>query len=63
MRLAQDRKSLKLRQRPANPVLFFLGRCYPEAPFDCDRVPDDLARQTVQFFRVLGIAFLAASRG
>jgi hypothetical protein len=35
----------------------------PEAPFDCYRVPDDLSRQTVQFFRVLEMAFLAASRG
>jgi hypothetical protein len=39
-----------------------LGRCYP-ASFDCYRVLDDLARHTVQLFRVLGVAFLAASRG
>ena len=39
-----------------------LHRCYPEAPFDCYRVPDDVAHQTVQFFCVLGMAFLVASR-
>jgi hypothetical protein len=39
-----------------------LGRRYP-APFDCYRVPDDLTSQTVEFIRVIGIAFLAASRG